>query len=105
MQRFSLTNNKWKLHSRLPKAVFDPSAVVLNDVIYNIGGYHSSHSAVWCSLSSNYSFKWQDMNLANNYSFKGYWIREAFVVEDRIVYFGSQSREATFVLKKEQDSE
>ena len=78
------------------------SAVVLNSVIYNIGGGGSSHSVWWCSLLSNDPPKWKSMDL-ENYSFKGYRWREALVVGNKIVYFGSNNQNATFMLEEEEE--
>ena len=33
----TFSNNTWKLHSELPRPTRSPSAVVLNNVLYNIG--------------------------------------------------------------------
>ena len=38
-----------------------------------------------------------------NYSFKGYFWREALVVGNKIVYFGSHDQNATFVLEAEEE--
>ena len=38
-----------------------------------------------------------------NYSFKGYYWREALVVGNKIVYFGSQNENVTFVLEEEEE--
>ena len=40
-----------------------------------------------------------------NYNFKRNFWREAFVVENKIVYFGSWNEKATFVLEKEEEAE
>ena len=82
--------------------MFASSAVILNSVIYNIGGFGSSHSVLWCSLHSPNPPKWKPMDF-ENYSFKGYWYREALVVGNRIVYFGSRNKNATFVLEEEEE--
>ena len=82
--------------------MYGSSAVVLNSVIYNIGGDGSSHSVLWCSLLSNGPPKWKSMDL-ENYSFKGYYDREALVVGNKIVYFGSNNQNATFVLEEEEE--
>ena len=37
-----------------------------------------------------------------NYSFKGYCVQDALVVENKIVYFGSSNKHATFVLVEEE---
>ena len=38
-----------------------------------------------------------------NYSFKGYRWREALVVGNKIVYFGSRHQNSTFVLEEEEE--
>ena len=86
------------MHSLLPEAVDSSSAVVLNNGIYNLGGDGSSHSVAWCRLCYNAPAKWEFVDLPN-YSFAGYARREAFVIENKIVYFGSVHRETTFVLE------
>lgn len=40
-----------------------------------------------------------------HYDFTEYYDREALVVEDKIVYFGSSNEKITFVLEKEEESE
>ena len=44
------------------------------------------------------------MNLAS-YSFRRYPYREAFVLENKIVYFGSNYKFTSFVLEQEEESE
>ena len=88
MQEYSLAKNDWKLHSQRPEGIVASSAVVLKSMIYNIGGYESSHSVLWCSLLSNDPPQWKSMDL-ENYSFEGYRGREALVARNKIVYFGS----------------
>ena len=72
--------------------------------MYNIGGFGSSHSVVWCRLGSSASPLWKSMDLAN-YGFKQYSFREALVVANKIVYFGSEEENAAFVLEREGESE
>ena len=72
--------------------------------MYNIGGDGSSHSVIWCQLSSTYRAKWEFMDL-QSHNFEKYLIREEFAVENRIVYFGSKNENATFVLAQEGESE
>ena len=38
-----------------------------------------------------------------NYSFEGYYHREALVVGNKVVYFGSRNENATFVLEEEEE--
>ena len=86
----------------MPEGIFASSAVILNSVIYNIGGAGSSHSVLRCSLLSPDLPKWKSMDF-ENYSFKGYCYREALVVGNQIVYFGSRNENATFVLEEEEE--
>ena len=72
--------------------------------MYNIGGYPSSHSVLWCRLSSTYAAKWKFVDLPN-YSFTGYHNREALVGENTIVYFGAKNENTTFVLERDEESE
>ena len=99
VQEYSLSKNIWKLHSLLPEALEASSAVVLNNNMYNIGGRESSHSVLWHDLCSNAPSEWKAMDLAN-YDFSGYCYREALVLENKIVYFGSGSKERTFILEQ-----
>ena len=92
VEEFLPSKNRWTSHSRLPEASYGSSAVVLNSVIYVIGGDPSSHSAMWCSLAYDAPFMWKFMDLPN-YNFQRYWCREAFVVGKSIVYFVSNYRE------------
>ena len=41
----------------------------------------------------------------SHYDFSGYHCREAFALENKIVYFGDMLKSVTFVLEKEEDSE
>ena len=72
--------------------------------MYNIGGFQSSHSVVWRILGYNAPFVWKSMNLAN-YDFTVYWAKEAFVVENKIVYFGRHNKKETLVLDNGGESE
>ena len=77
---------------------------MLNNVIYNIGGAGSSHAVMWCRHSPTYAAKWEFMDLSTS-GFTGYCGREAFAGENKIVYFGANCENATFVLEQEEDSE
>ena len=57
-----------------------------------------------CRLSSTYAAEWKFMNI-QNYSFTGYQEREAYVVENRIVYLGNWIKKATFVLEMDEESQ
>ena len=59
VQEYSLTKNIRRAHSQLLETVCSSSAVVLNQVIYNIGGHESSHSVVWKRLSGTYLSNWK----------------------------------------------
>ena len=72
--------------------------------MYNIGGAKSSHSVAWCRLSSNYPVKWKFIHFSN-FNFKRYYDREALVVENKIVYFGVNNKNATFLLEQEESEQ
>ena len=76
----------------------DSSAVILNSVLYNIGGEIDSDPVSRCSLGSNAPVKWEPMNLLN-YSFNEYSAWEALVLENKILYFGSAEANQTYVLE------
>ena len=59
---------------------------------------------MWGGLTSNGPPNWKFMDVSN-YSFKKYCLREAFVLENKVVYFGSWNVKIAFVLEKEEDSE
>ena len=99
VQEYSLPKNIWKPHSQLLEAVYGSSAVVFNHVIYSIGRWRSSHSVMWCRLAC-----WKFIDLPNS-AFKGYYYREAFALENKIVYLGSWNENASLVLEKEGESE
>ena len=104
VQEYSLVKDSWTLHSHVPAAVSGSSAVVLDDVMYNLGGFGASHSIMWCDLNFSFAPNWNFMDLPNH-SFKRSSLREAFVLENKIVYFGPHEQNRTFVLEKEGDSE
>ena len=99
-----ISKNHWNFHSELPEALEGSSVVVVDNVMYNIGGDRSSHSVYWYPLLSNYQSEWKFMDL-NNFDFSGYYYIEAFVLENTIVYFGYSAKKTTFLLGKEEESE
>ena len=102
--QYSISKDSWKLHSQLPEAITNSSAVAFKDMIYNIGGDGASHSVLWCVLTSTRPFNWKFMDLTP-YNFQGYWARQALVVENKVVYFGSTQSSPSFVIEREEDSE
>ena len=65
MSGSTLSKNIWKAHSLLPEAIGASSAVLLSNVIYNIGGRKSTHSVMWCPLICNIPSEWKLMDLVN----------------------------------------
>ena len=59
VQEYSLAKNTWRLHSQLPESISGSSVVVLHNVMYNIGGFGSSHSVLWNNLSSDVRLDWK----------------------------------------------
>ena len=86
VSEYSVDKDTWKIHSQLPQPIKGSSAVVFNDVIYNIGGHSSGQSILWCDL--NAEALWNPFEIPN-YNFKNQHYRMAHPVEDKIVYFGS----------------
>ena len=72
--------------------------------MYNIGGVGSSHSVAWCPLSADGPPQWSFMDLGN-YNFTVNQDREALVLKNKIVYFGSWNKNTSFVLEQEEESE
>ena len=103
MQQYSLIQNKWKLHSKLPLPLSHSSAVILNQVIYTIGGLFSPHSVLWCDIDSIHLPLWKGLDLADC-EFTEHYYRKALVLENKIVYFGTWNENATYVLEKEKQS-
>ena len=92
------------MHSQLPEAIYSPSGFVLYDMLYNIGGYSSTHSVLWYRLTGNSENVWNIAQIPG-FNFKGYPHRMAYVIDNKIIYFGSSSSKSTFVLEKEEVSE
>lgn len=104
VEEYSCLKNKWRLHSELPQAMDGSSVVVLHSIFYIIGGYGSSHSLLCCNLNSHQQPKWKGFDL-QGVSLKGDYSRNAFNIENKIVYFGSSNPILTCVLEKEKYSE
>ena len=99
VQQFVVKKNKWKALPCLPEKIGASAATVLNDVLYNIGGMRSTNSVCWLDLLSE-SSKWNSVKTLGQTDFSGYHLRDATVVKNKIVYFGSRSEKATYVLEK-----
>ena len=87
----------------MPCAISKSSAVVLHKVLYNIGGSESTHSVMWYPLMATEA-SWHAFNLVNS-AFIGFENREATLLEGKIVYFGDSNVEATYILKRKEESE
>ena len=83
--------------------MYGSSAVVLSSTIYNLGGYGSTNSALWFDLNSIGKPSWKVLDLLN-YNFNNYYYRTALTLGNKIVYFGSNDTDITFVLEKEEQS-
>lgn len=95
--QYSIETNSWKLHSQLPEAIHGSSAIVLKEIIFNIGGNASSHSILYCDLKGQAD--WSPAEIPN-YSFKDQYYRMAHLIGNKIIYFGSFTSKSTFVLEK-----
>ena len=72
---------------------------MVQDVVFNIGGYQSSQSVFWLDLLNPRS-KWESSKQLKHFQFFGYWLRDAAVLKNRIVYFESSDDNTTYVLEK-----
>ena len=86
-----------------PVGMYGSAATILRGLLYNFGGNPSYHSVLWFDLSQ-YGGDWKTMNIPLD-SFLNHYARDATVVKDRIVYFGSHNIDVTFVLGTEAGSE
>ena len=100
---YSMEKNSWKTLSDLPQAMRGSSATILRNVLYNIGGRESTHSILYYKLTGN-THKWSPLNV-KNYNFSKYAFRDATVVSNTIVFFGSLDKNATFLLEQEHNSD
>ena len=64
VSQYSLSKNKRKIPTRLSRTSAVSSAVVLQDVVYNIGGFNSFYSVLNCDLASAHQPQWKASNLA-----------------------------------------
>ena len=88
VEKYSLPTNKWRSHSLLPEGICSSSAVILNNKIYILAGYPSSQSILWCDLGSPLESKWMAYDFSD-FFFQFIYYQNAFVLESKIVYFGS----------------
>ena len=97
-KQFKIEKNQWKALPSLPENIYGSSASVLNDVVFNIVGVGSTNSACWLDLLSK-KRKWNSVKTLS--SFSGHWMRNATVVNSKIVYFGSWTEDkSTYILEQ-----
>ena len=70
-------------------------------MVYNIGGWHSTHSVYWLDLQSEKRI-WNSIRIVGQVDFSNHRLRDATVVGTKIVYVGSNQDEATYVLEQKQ---
>ena len=72
--------------------------------VYNIGGGGESTSSVeWLDLLDQPT-GWNSFETLAEADFRNYFFRDATVVKDKIVYFGSNNENATYVLEPGEES-
>ena len=76
---------------------------MLNNVLYNMGGHDSTFSVCWLDLVSEKP-KWTSIRtLGQSADFTGQCYRDATVVKNTIVFFGSPNQDkTTYVLEQEE---
>ena len=97
VQQFVIGKNEWKALPSLPEEISDSSATVLKNVLYNFGGSGSTNSVCWLDLLKP---KWNSVKTLGFIDFSGHRLRDATVVKNKIVYFGSWRDKATYALKQ-----
>ena len=106
VQCFLRKKNQWLAAlPRLPEEIAASSATVLNEVLYNIGGGGSTYSVVWVDLLSA-KRTWKSKKTVGLVAdFSDHRLRDAAVLKNAIVYFGSNCEEATYVLEPKEELE
>lgn len=102
MAHFSGRKNKWRLDSCLPEGVRASSAVILDNTMYNIGGYGSSHSIHKCDQGSTHN--WVALDIPG-YGVTGMKYIFSFALNNQIISFVSHHSRDAFVFEKEKHSE
>ena len=98
VQQFVMEKNEWKVLPSLPEKISGSSATVVEDVLYNIGGDESTNSVSWLDL---FKSEWNSVLKLRVADFSDQGSRDATVVANKIVYFGSKGQDkATYVLEK-----
>ena len=60
---------------------------MLNDVLYNLGGYQSKNSVHWLELE-NKEREWKARVTLGKIDFRDYCFRDATVVGKQVIFFG-----------------
>ena len=98
-----IAKSEWKALASLSQKIAGSSATILNDVLYSIGGDGSTSSVCWLDLL-NEKAKWSLAKTLGQSDFSDHRLRDATVVKNTIIYFGSSDEKATYVLKQIKDS-
>ena len=99
VQQFIIPKNEWKTLPSLPESIYGSSATVLNGVLYNIGGVYSKNSVCWFDLLSQKG-KWNAVKTLATADFRGQCWKDATVLRNKIVHFGSFRDQNTYVLEQ-----
>ena len=103
MKNYIRARTKWRSLDSLSSGVRSSSAVVLGDVLYNLGGHPLSYSVTWLDLASQHG-SWNSLKTVGEACFLNHSFRGATLISNKIVYFGSRNENATYILEKEERS-
>ena len=102
VQQYSRLKNCWRALLCLPEKIWGSSAIVMSDVLYNLGGHNSTKSVYWLDLVSE-KRSWNSLKtLRPDETVFNQFYRDASVVKNTIVNFRSYPENETYVLKQEE---
>ena len=98
VQMYQIGKNEWMALPELPSETCASSATVIGNRVYSLGGVGSTHSVQWLDLLKG--GEWHSLEEVGLFGFEGQCFRDATVVREEIIYFGSNNGKETYVLKQ-----
>ena len=99
VQQYFFGKNEWQALQELPDFSYDSAATVLDDVLYSFGGHPSKYSVQWYDLLRR-EIDWKTVKYFEVVSFKGDAKKGATVVGSKVVYFGGNKGNKTYILER-----